>query len=184
MPLRVIYDANILYPNTLRDILIRVAQEGLAQARWTEKILDEMQHALIRNRPDIAPDKLLRLRELMIASVRDCLVDGYEPLIEALSLPDKDDRHVLAAAITCRANTIVTFNLKDFPTECLAPFGIEAWSPDEFLLEVIDRNAKRVWGALQRIADSRRNPPETIEDVLAQLEQSGLIEAAAALRLS
>ncbi|GAA2128190.1 hypothetical protein [Glycomyces algeriensis] len=84
MPLRAIYDANILYPNTLRDILIRVAQEGLAQARWTEKILDEMQGALTRNRPDIAPRKLLRLRELMVGSVRDCLVNGYEPLIDAL----------------------------------------------------------------------------------------------------
>ncbi|MFC3496005.1 hypothetical protein [Glycomyces rhizosphaerae] len=120
----------------------------------------------------------------MIASLRDCLVEGYEPLIDALNLPDKDDRHVLAAAIACRANTIVTFNLKDFPSECLAPFGIEAWSPDEFLLEMIDLDAKRVWGCLQRIADLRRTPPATIEDVLGQLEQSGLIEAAAALRLS
>lgn len=76
MPLRAIYDANVLYPNTLRDILIRVAQEGLVQARWTDRILDEMQNALTRTRSDIPPGKLLRLRELMIASLRDCLVEG------------------------------------------------------------------------------------------------------------
>lgn len=64
----------------------------------------------------------------------------------------------------------------------LAPWGVEAWSPDEFLLDLIDRDAKRVWGCLQRIADSRRHPSETIEDVLAQLERSALIEATAALR--
>ncbi len=95
----------------------------------------------------------------MNASLRDCLVSGYEPLIDGLKLPDTDDRHVLAAAIACRADAIVTFNLSDFPEDALTPWGIEAWSPDEFLLELIDLDAKRVWGCLQRIADSRRNPP-------------------------
>jgi hypothetical protein len=89
---------------------------------------------------------------------------------------------VLAAAIACRADAIVTFNLSDFPEDALAQWGIGAWSPDEFLLELIDLDAKRVWGCLQRIADSRRNPPETIDDVLAHLERSGLIESTAALR--
>lgn len=182
MPLRVLYDANVLYPNTLRDILIRLAQAGLAQARWTDRILDEMQRAIERRRPDIAPAKLTVLRERMNTSLRDCQVEGYEPLIEGLKLPDEDDRHVLAAAIACRADAIVTFNLRDFPEDMLSQWGIEAWSPDEFLLDLIDLDTKRVWGCLQRIADARRNPPETIEDVLTQLERSGLIESTAALR--
>jgi hypothetical protein len=84
----VIYDANVLYPNTLRDPLIRIAQAGMAQARWTDEILDEMLAALTKNRPDIPPETLDRLRGLMNAAVRDCLVSGYEPLIEELKLPD------------------------------------------------------------------------------------------------
>ena len=52
----VVYDANVLYPNTLRDLLIRISQAGLVQARWTNEILDEMLRALSRNRPDIPPD--------------------------------------------------------------------------------------------------------------------------------
>ncbi|THV43185.1 PIN domain-containing protein [Glycomyces buryatensis] len=183
MPLRVLYDANVLYPNTLRDLLIRLAQADLAQARWSERILDEMQRAISRQRPDIATAKLAVLRDRMNGAIRDCRVEGFEPLIDGLKLPDVDDRHVLAAAIACRADAIVTFNLGDFPSDALAPWGIEAWSPDEFLLDLIDLDAKRVWACLQRIADSRRNPPETIEDVLAQLERSGLIEAAAELRV-
>lgn len=182
MPLRVLYDANALYPNTLRDMLIRVAQAGLAQARWSGRILDEMQRAITRSRPDIPSGKLDLLRDRMNASIRDCLVENFDPLIDGLKLPDEDDRHVLAAAIACRADAIVTFNLSDFPADALSPWGIEAWSPDEFLLDLIDQDAKRVWGCLQRIADSRRNPPQTVEDVLAQLERSGLIEASAALR--
>jgi len=84
----VVYDANVLYPNTLRDLLIRISQAGLVQAKWTNEILDEMLRALTRNRPDIPSDKLDRLRQLMNGAIRDCMISGYEPLIEGLKLPD------------------------------------------------------------------------------------------------
>jgi hypothetical protein len=64
MSFTVLYDANVLYPNTLRDLLIRIAQSGTVQARWTDAILDEMTTALRRNRPDIPDGKLERLRTL------------------------------------------------------------------------------------------------------------------------
>src|SRR5258707_15444948 len=100
----VIYDANVLYPNTLRDLLIRIAQQPhLVQAKWTSEILDEMSRALRKNRPDITEEKTAHLCQLMNDAVRDCLVTGYQPLIEALNLPDPDDRHVLAAAIKVNA---------------------------------------------------------------------------------
>src|ERR1700761_3885675 len=77
-----VYDANVLYPNTLRDLLIRIAQlPHIVQAKWTDEILDEMLEALRKNRPDISEDKASRLRERMIAAVRDCLVLGHQPLI-------------------------------------------------------------------------------------------------------
>jgi predicted nucleic acid-binding protein len=111
-----VYDANVLYPNTLRDLLIRIAQlPHLVQAKWTEEILDEVADALRKNFPDISPDKTDRLRERMNAAVRDCLISGYEPLTAALKLPDPKDRHVLAAAIKAKAQIIVTRNLKHFP---------------------------------------------------------------------
>jgi hypothetical protein len=54
----VIYDANVLYPNTLRDLLIRIAQlPHLVQAKWTDEILDEMLRALRKNLPDISEEK-------------------------------------------------------------------------------------------------------------------------------
>jgi hypothetical protein len=80
----VVYDASVLYPNTLRDLLIRIAQSGLVQARWTEMILDEM---------------FDRTRALVATAVRDWKVIDFEPLIDSLKLPDPDDHHVLAAAI-------------------------------------------------------------------------------------
>ena len=128
----VVYDANVLYPNTLRDLLLRITQAGLVQAKWTSQILDEMIRALSRNRPDIPAGKLDRLRDLMNQAVRDCLVTGYEPLVEGLKLPDPGDRHVLAAAIRAGAQVIVTSNLKHFPSADLQPWDIEAKAPDDF----------------------------------------------------
>jgi len=98
----VLYDATVLYPSTLRDLLIRVAQAGLVQAKWSDQILDEVFRNLTANRPDLDPQKLARTRDLMNQAVRDCLVSGYEPLLEAIELPDPDDRHLLAAAIVPR----------------------------------------------------------------------------------
>jgi len=89
MPFIAVYDADVLYPNTLRDLLIRIAQlPHLVQAKWTEKILDEVTDNLRKNMPDITVEKTDRLRQLMNTAVRDCLVSGYEPLIAALDLPD------------------------------------------------------------------------------------------------
>jgi predicted nucleic acid-binding protein len=178
----VLYDANVLYPSTLRDLLIRVAQAGLVQAKWTDQILDEVFGNLATNRPDLDPQRLARTRALMVRAVRDCLVTGYEPLIHALDLPDPDDRHVLAAAVKARARVIVTHNLKDFPSNVLEEWDMEAKSADDFILDQIDLSHGSVYGAVQRIADSRASPSATFSDVLAALEREGLVESVAALR--
>ncbi|MGH3168611.1 MAG: PIN domain-containing protein [Trebonia sp.] len=157
MTFTVVYDANVLYPNTLRDLLIRIAQSGTVQAKRTNEILDEMLAALLRNRPDVPPAKLGRLRELMNAAVRDCLVTGYEPLVEGLKLPDPKDRHVLAAAIKTGAQVIVTRNLKDFPAADLNPWDIEAKSPDAFVLDQVGDNGRAgVSGRRPMAAGTRR----------------------------
>lgn len=182
MTFTVVYDANVLYPNTLRDLLIRLAQSGMVQAKWTSEILDEMVAALSRNRPDIPPSRLGRLRDLMNAAVRDCLASGYEPLIEGLKLPDPGDRHVLAAAIKSGAQVIITRNLKHFPASDLEPWDIEAKSPDAFVLDQVGINGRAVAASIRQIADSRTNPPESMDDVLSQLERDGLVESVVALR--
>jgi len=178
----VIYDANVLYPSLLRDLLIRVAQARLVRARWTDQILDEVFGNLVNNRPDLDPEQLARTRTLMNEAIPDVLVRGYEPLIPSLDLPDSDDRHVLAAAIKIGAQTIVTNNLKDFPAERLAPWDIEASSADEFLHAMVDLNPKVVFGVVQRMADSRTRPPMDVDQMLAALSNTGLLETVAALR--
>jgi predicted nucleic acid-binding protein len=178
----VVYDACVLYPNTLRDLLIRLAQRGLVQAKWSDVILDEVFLNLTANRPDLDPTKLDRTRELMNTAVRDSLVTGFEKLIDALDLPDPDDRHVLAVAIKSGAQVIVTENLKDFPPDALRAWDVEAKSPDDFVSDQIHLDASIVYGEVVRIADSRKRSVQTVDDVLDQLERSGLVSSVALLR--
>ncbi|MBT0566889.1 PIN domain-containing protein [Williamsia sp. CHRR-6] len=116
-------------------------------------------------------------------AIRDGTVAGFEPLVDAVELPDPGDRHVLAAAIKARAQVIVTRNLRDFPADALTPWDLEAKSPDDFILDQIDLDRTAVYGAIQRIADSNMKEPRTVAAVLPRLERDGLIESFAALRL-
>src|SRR5947209_12072704 len=136
-PATAIYDANVLYRAPLRDLFIRLAQAGLVRARWTDMIHDEWLRNVLKDNPHLSPERLARTRTLMNEAVRDCLVTGYEDLIESLTLPDPDDRHVLAAAIRADAEVIVTFNLKDFPAGVLASYNVEAMHPGDFLLALL-----------------------------------------------
>lgn len=124
----VVYDASVLHPAALRNLLIRVAAAGLVRARWTDEILDECFRSILQRRPELNPQRLARTRALMIDAVPDCLISGYEALIPDVDLPDPDDRHVLAAAIHGAAEAIVTANL-GVPTAVLKPFGIKAHGP-------------------------------------------------------
>jgi len=110
------------------------------------------------------------------------MVDGYEHLIETLTLPDPDDRHVLAAAIHGGASTIVTSNLGDFPVTALAPHDISAVRPDDFLCELLTSDPETVIAALHADRTSLRNPPITRVDYLAALERVGLLETVAILK--
>jgi hypothetical protein len=153
----------------------------MVRARWSATILEELDRALAER--SIPLEKRRRLFELMNAAVPDCLVGGFEALIGDLKLPDADDRHVLAAAIKIGAQAIVTNNLRDFPADALEPWSIEAKTPDDFVLDLIDFDARVVYSCVQQIADERRNPPESFDEVLGQLERSGLAESVAELRL-
>ena len=112
---------------------MQLATAELFRAKWTAAIHDEWMRNLLFDRPDLTRERLERTRSLMDENAPDCLVEGYEHLIPQVTLPDADDRHVVAAAIHARADAIVTFNLKDFPAAELVRFNLEAIHPDDFI---------------------------------------------------
>lgn len=180
--LTVLYDACVLYPAPLRDLLMHVAVMDLYRAKWTDAIHEEWISALLKDRRDLRREQVQRTRELMDAHVRDCLVTGYEALIDSVTLPDPKDRHVLAAAIRAGADVIVTRNLKDFPAELLNPYDLEAVHPDDFLIRQLDLAPNVVCAAVQRHRMSLRNPPKDVAEYLATLETQGLVQTVNRLR--
>jgi predicted nucleic acid-binding protein len=177
MPFIVIYDANVLYPMSLRDLLVRIGQTRLVRARWTEEIMNEWSRALVAKRPALGM-RIQRTVRLMNEAVRDCLVTGYAALIPGLSLPDPDDRHVLAAAIRSGAQAIVTFNLAHFPRRALEPYGVEALHPDEFVAGLLDLSRRHLIVILLEMASEKRRPPMSLQDVIASLRKAGLRRSA------
>jgi predicted nucleic acid-binding protein len=182
MAFTVVYDACVLYPAPLRDLLLRVAMTSTVRARWSEAILDECFRSILEQRPDLSESALGRTRDLMTRAVPDCLIDDYQNLIDGLALPDPDDRHVLAAAIRAGAQAIVTFNLKDFPATALSKYGVEALHPDDFLLDLIDLAPGTLCAAVMKQASALRRPSMTIGQVLDTLLGLGLVESVAKLR--
>jgi predicted nucleic acid-binding protein len=113
-PLIAFLDASVLYPAQLRNFLMHLARRDLFQACWSDRVHDEWIAALLRNRRDLTAAQLQRTRRLMDQNIDDALASGYEHIIDQLTLPDADDRHVLAAAIVAGADVIVTVNLATF----------------------------------------------------------------------
>lgn len=124
----------------------------------------------------------LRTREMMCLAVPECLVTDYEETIDALDLPDPDDRHVLAAAIRSGATTIVTANLKDFPTSILGGLGAEAVHPDDFVSDLVGAASGTVIRILNEQVGALRSPPRQLAELLETLERNGLVRAMAAVR--
>ena len=176
------YDANVLYPAELRNLLMHLAMTGLFRAKWSNGVHEEWITALLRNRPDLSREKLERTRMLMDKHAEDALVTGYEGLIEGLHLPDPNDRHVLAAAIRGRADVIVTANVRDFPADTLTPFEIEAQHPDEFVLHLLGLAPGVVVEAAGRHRESLKNPAKTVAEYLLTLETQGLTQTVSVLR--
>lgn len=176
-----VLDANVLYPAPVRDVLMEVAAEGTYQARWTEHIHDEWIRNLVANRDDLDPSVLRLTAELMNKAVPDCLIEGYEHLVDALSLPDTGDCHILAAAIVAKADVIVTFNLKHFPDDQIARYGLEAQHPDEFLNHQRTLDPDRFLRCVKRIRKRLRKPAKTADEYIATLERCRLTVIAAEL---
>lgn len=178
----VLYDACVLYPAPLRDLLMRLALADLFQARWSDEIHDEWTRNVAKNRLDISPRSLTRCRELMDEHSPDSKITGHEPLIPTLALPDPDDRHVLAAAIHGGANLIVTFNLADFPASALGPYSIEAVHPDDFIAGLLDEALDVIVEVVRRQREGLKNPPRSAGELFGTLEQCGLKETVSRLR--
>ncbi len=177
-PLAAVLDANVLYSAAMRDFFMRLAIRFVFQPKWTDEIHEEWIEAVLRNRPDISRAMLERTRDLMNQYGNDWQVPAYIDLVPTLSLPDPDDRHVLAAAVASGTPVIVTLNTSDFPEATLASHGVRALRPDAFACELLEVQTERFLRAVREHRASLKNPPKTVPEYLSSLEVCGLTRTA------
>jgi predicted nucleic acid-binding protein len=172
MAYTVVLDANVLYPFSLRDLLLRLAEQELFVHVWSDRILEEMHRNLIRN--DVSQAKADRLREVMTAAFPEAGADAEAIARIENDMPnDEKDRHVLAAAVVSGAEGIVTFNLADFEDHDLEPLSKQAVHPDDFLCTLHEMFGRAVERTLEAQAAALRNPPKTLDELLQMLDRGG-----------
>ncbi len=144
----------------LRDFFVELALTEIVEARWTDEIHSEWMRNVLENRPDITLDRLTRTQNLMDFYVKNSLVTDYEEIIPQLELPDEKDRHVLAAAIKSNAKFIITFNLRDFPSNNLRAYNIQAMHPDSFLRELLKTDDRKSLSSCRKTAPKTQKSTE------------------------
>ncbi|MCC6888922.1 MAG: PIN domain-containing protein [Hyphomicrobiales bacterium] len=153
-----VFDACILYPFHLRNVVVQAAVDRLVEARWTDAIHDEWIRNLAAGAPAIPAERLQTTRRLMNEVLPTAMVSGYENHMPAVNLPDPNDRHVVAAGIAASASVILTWNLRHFPAKELKKFGLRKETPDAFLSDLYDRVPDLMIGSL---ANARQNLTKT-----------------------
>jgi hypothetical protein len=175
-------DANVLYSVAISDALMEVAATGIYAAKWSQAIDGEWVRNLAKNRERPEADFYTR-RDAMHDACPDWEVpeEGWKLIEPCLSLPDVNDRHVLAAAVAGHADSIVTINIKHFPASVLNPLGITALHPDEFLLQQLELEPLVVLPAFKVMRARLKNPAFTPTAFVDAMERNGLVQTAAFL---
>jgi predicted nucleic acid-binding protein len=164
-----VLDANVLFPVSLRDTLLRAYEKGLYTMQCTEDILEEVQRNLISKRK-ITEQQARSLMDTIRKQFPEAFVTNYKYLINSMA-NDPKDRHVLAAAVACKAQVIVTNNSKDFPQSVLAPLEIEVQPPDDFLVQLFYLYPEFMVEIIERQAKDLLRPPKTTQELLSTLNQ-------------
>ena len=133
--MRFLIDACVLYPTVMREVVLGVAAKGLFDPRWSPRILEEWARAARKIGPQ---GETIARGEIAAITARFPRAQVQIPQgVEArLWLPDPNDIHVLAAAVGCSADAIMTVNAKDFPRNELADEGLQRVDPDGFLVDL------------------------------------------------
>jgi hypothetical protein len=178
----VVIDSCVLYNAAVRDTMLRAAAAGLYRPHWSQQILDDAIRNMLKDGRLKTDSAAQRLRFNLMTHFPEASVEVPTAQVEAMQ-NNCSDRHVAAAGVVAHAQVIVTFNLKHFPVETLAPYQLEAQSPDEFLRHLLDLDYVRMHQIITEQAATLRSPAMTVRELLKRLEQDApqFVSAAALL---
>jgi predicted nucleic acid-binding protein len=179
----VLIDACCLAGALRRNMLLSLAEAGFYRARWSARIMDETSRAIEEITEGKADPK--KQIEAMNRAFPEATVEGFEHLEKAIiegDLRDRNDAHVLAAAIRSGASVIVTDNLQDFPDRLLKPYGLDAKSADDFIANCIDLDKTQAMASLNKMRLRFQRPEYTWDALCQKIEAQGLSQSASMMQ--
>lgn len=181
MAFSAVLDTCVLYPFSLCDMLLRLADRELYDLYWSRRILLELERTLLGHglTPRQATWRVGQMRRAFPAAEVPAAAVGR---LEHRMLNHPKDRHVLATAVVSRADAIVTFNLRHFTSEALDSYEMEVLHPDQFLVGLHDLDGDQVQAEIDAQSAALRRPPVSRSDLILMLERAGVPKFAARLR--
>lgn len=172
-----VLDADCLHKLYLRGLLIWLASYRLYRPRWTAEILDETIRSIVRRFPSDQAriDSYIRFSA---ARFPEAEIVGYQHLVGTLDCLDPEDEHVLGAAIIGMADSLVTFNLKDFPNNTKKLYGVEVIHPDDFLMNLAEKNPEVFLDATAKWCAGYQSPALSVPELSEAMRQLGCLNFA------
>ena len=193
----VIFDACVLLPSRLSDVLFDLMLESLYFAYWTGDVEAEF----LRNWPQVHPDAsksgAKRLKAFRRATNNGHLITGYDDNAFMACVPTRvhdSDRHLIAAALVMvngldeednparHKVMIVSDNTKHLAVADARKLGIEVIKAGAFLDRLFDAAPDRTCLAIAKSLSDLKKPPYSKTELVAALRLHGAKATAEGLK--
>lgn len=167
-PRVVFFDATSFFSASLTDTLLTIAEEGVYTPAWSDRVLGEAQHAVLRERPGQPPERIDRRFQAMRSGFPNATVLDEAEIgrLEPVMRNHPGDRHVLAAAVVAEAQVLVTENVRHFPLAACQPHGIRVMKADDFLTAELQRGPDAIFAALTAQSARYTRPKRSVDELL------------------
>jgi predicted nucleic acid-binding protein len=172
---KVFLDANVLYSNAVRSLLVWLHINRAVHVFWTEKVWEEAFGAFAKHNGDqVGKQFRASMVNNLLTLYPECMVRDYSDQDHGLT--DNDDNHVVSAVLKAEAETLLTFDLR-LIDDCQGSFPFTAINPDNFLVQVVNKQSPLA--LKQSVLDhfqSLTNSKPSWFVYVGKLRQSGLVE--------
>jgi len=180
---RLYLDTNVLFPMTLMDLMLSMAEDFHHDVLWSDFLLEEWERVVVREQrrtPEQASAITGAIRQAFPSG--RIVPDDYESIIETVPGPDPDDRVHGAAALAGGATALITANLRHFDGEFFADHGVIVETPESYLLRRLEHAPDRLIETVKRVLAMKARPEWTVGEYLERLDRAGAPAFASALR--
>jgi predicted nucleic acid-binding protein len=169
---RVFPDTATLYPISIADLLLRIAELGIIALLWSEHLLSEVIRVLIE-----VKGLTRNAAEYFCDCIRETFPSGriyrssYVHLLSTRAGPDPDDHEHSAAASAANATVLLSADRTGFPLRDTLP--ARRRHPDAYFTELLGRHPVELLTVMREMGNARRQP-ESLEQTVEALRRAGL----------